>query len=72
MTFCIGQLHPITVCRILECALLQVLSVIICSLYYILDRVLFDHEFHHDSCDYYCDYYGHYFHFALHVEDFCN
>ena len=29
-----------------------VLSVIRCSCHYFLDRILFDHDFHHDSCDY--------------------
>ena len=52
MTLCIGQLHPITVCRtvVWVCAVL-VLSVIMCSFYYFLDRILFHHEIHHDSCE---------------------
>ena len=36
-----------------------VLSVIRCSCYYFLDRILFHHDFHHDSCDYHWDFYGH-------------
>ena len=35
--------------------------------YYLHDRVLFHHDFHHDSCDYYWDYYGHSFDFLLQV-----
>ena len=46
------------------CAVL-VLSVIMCSFHYFLDRVLFHHDFHHDSCDYYWDFYGQPFHKAF-------
>ena len=33
-----------------------VLNVIRCSCHYFLDRILFHHDFHHDSCDYHCDF----------------
>ena len=36
-----------------------VLNVIMYSRHYFLDRVLFHHNFHHDSCDYHWDFYGH-------------
>ena len=36
-----------------------VLNVIRCSCHYFLDRILFHHDFHHDSCDYHWDFYGH-------------
>ena len=36
-----------------------VLNVIRCSYHYFLDRILFHHDFHHDSCDYHWDFYGH-------------
>ena len=42
------------------------LSVIRCSCYYFLDRILFHHDFHHDSCDYHWDFYGHSLLFELH------
>ena len=42
-----------------------VLTVIMYSFYYFLDRILFHHGFHHDSFDYYWDCYGHSFHFEL-------
>ena len=48
------------------CAVL-VLIVIMCTFYYFLDRVLFYHDFHHDSCDCYRDFYGNSFHFELQV-----
>ena len=60
MTLCICQQHPITiymsgfgVCVVL------VLSVVRCSCYYFLDRIIFHHDFHHVSCDYSWDFYGH-------------
>ena len=68
MALCIGQVHPITVYRTgFWVFAVLVLSVIMCSFYYFFDRVLFHHDFHHDSCDYYWDFYGHSFHFELHV-----
>ena len=36
-----------------------VLSVIMCSFYYFHDRILFHHDFHHDSCHDHRDLYGH-------------
>ena len=36
-----------------------VLNVIRYSFHYFLDRILFHHDFHHDSCDYHWDFYGH-------------
>ena len=36
-----------------------VLHVIRCSCSYFLDRILYHHDFHHDSCDYHWDFYGH-------------
>ena len=60
MTLCIGQLHPITFyMTILWVCVVLVLSVIRCSCYYFRDRILFHHDFNHDSCDYYWDFYGH-------------
>ena len=35
-----------------------VLNVIRYSCHYFLDRILFNHDFHHDSCDYHWDFYG--------------
>ena len=60
-----GQQHPITVHRSffwgVGCVVL-VLSVIRCSCHYFLDRILFHHDFHHDSCDYHLDFMAiHYF-----------
>ena len=48
--------NPITVYKtgFGVCAVL-VLSVIMSSFYYFLDRVLFHHDFHQNSCDYYRD-----------------
>ena len=34
--------------------------------HYLLDRFMFHHDFHHDSCDYHWDFYGHYLPFDLH------
>ena len=42
-----------------------VLSVIRYSCHYFLDRILFYHDFHHDSCDYHWDFYGHWLPFDL-------
>ena len=54
VTLCIGQLHPITFYRNgFGVCIDLVLSVTRCSFYYFLDRILFHHDFHHDSCDYY-------------------
>ena len=36
-----------------------VLNVIKYSCHYFLDRILFHHDFHHDSCNYHWDFYGH-------------
>ena len=36
-----------------------VFNVIRYSCHYFLDRILFHHDFHHDSCDYHWDFYGH-------------
>ena len=43
------QLHPITIHRTIfwVCTVL-VLSFIMCSFYYFLNRILFHHDFHHD------------------------
>ena len=35
------------------------LKVIRCSCHYFLDRILFHHDFHHDSCEYHRDFNGH-------------
>ena len=35
------------------------LYVIRCSCHYFLNRILFHHDFHLDSCDYHWDFYGH-------------
>ena len=35
------------------------LSVTMCSCYYLLDRLLFHRDFYCDSCDYHWDFYGH-------------
>ena len=43
-----------------------VLNVIRYSCHYFLDRILFHHDFHHDSCDYHWDFYGHWLPFDLH------
>ena len=48
--------------RLFFVCVVLVLSVIMCSFYLFLDRVLF----HHDSCDYHWDFYGHHFHSELH------
>ena len=50
VTLCIGQQQSFTVCRtgFWVCAVL-VLSVIMCYLYYFLDRVPFHQNFHHDT-----------------------
>ena len=59
MTLYIGQQHPITVYRtVFGVCVVLVLSVISCSCYYFLDRILFHHHFHHDSFDYYWDFDG--------------
>ena len=64
----IGQQHPITVYRtvffFVRCSGVECLYR--CSCYYFLDRIIFHHEFHHDSCDYQCDYCGHSLLFELH------
>ena len=36
-----------------------VLNVIRYFCHYFLDRILFHHDFYHDSCDYHWDFYGH-------------
>ena len=36
-----------------------VLKVIRFSCHYFLDRIIFHHDFLHDSCDYHWDFYGH-------------
>ena len=60
VTLYIGQQHPITVYRtgFWVCVVL-VLSVLRCSWNYFLGRILFHHDFHHDSYDYHWDVYGH-------------
>ena len=67
VTLYIGQQLPRTVffwvCFVL------VLSSTRCSCYYFLDRIVFHHDFHHDSCDYYdyyWEFYGHSLLFKLH------
>ena len=42
-----------------------VLNVIRYFCHYFLDRILFHHDFHHDSCDYHLDFYGHQLPFDL-------
>ena len=42
-----------------------VLNVIRYSCHYFLDRFIFHHDFHHDSCDYHWDFYGHWLPFDL-------
>ena len=60
MTLYIGQQHPITVYRTGICVCVAlVLSVIRCSSYYFLDRIIFHHDFHQDIYDYHWDFYGH-------------
>ena len=63
VTLYIGQQHPITVYMtgFWVCVVL-VLIVIRRSCYYFLDRILFYHDFHHDSCDYHLDF------MAIHFE----
>ena len=41
------------------------LNVIRYSCHYFLDRILFHHDVHHDSCDYHWDFYGHVLPFHL-------
>ena len=67
VTLCIGRQHLFTVYRtgLGVCAVL-VLSVIRCSCNYFFDRIIFHHDFHHDSCYYNWDFYGHSLHFELH------
>ena len=50
MTLCIGQMHRIPVYRTVfgVCAVLVLLSVIMCCFHCFLDRDLFHHYFHHD------------------------
>ena len=50
MILYIGQLYPITVYRtIFWVRAVLVLGAIMRSFYYFLDRILFHHDFHHDS-----------------------
>ena len=42
-----------------------VLNVIRYSCHYFVDRILFHHDFYHDSCDYHWDFYGHWLPFDL-------
>ena len=56
VTLCIGKLHNSIVCRTgLRVWVVLVLSIIMCSFYYFLDRILFHHDFLHVKCDYYRD-----------------
>ena len=55
VTVYIGQQHPITVYRTFLVCVVLVLNVIRCSCHYFLGRILFHHDFHHDSCDYHLD-----------------
>ena len=67
MTLCIGQQHPIILYRTgFGVCVVLVLSVIWCLCYYFLDRILFHHDFHHDSCECHWDFYGHSLHCELH------
>ena len=67
MTLYIGQQHPITVFRtVLGACVVLLMNVIRCSFHYFLDRILFRHDFHHDSCDYHWHVYCHYLLFKLH------
>ena len=63
VTLCICQLHLIPVYKTVfwVYAVLE-LSVIRCSFYYFLDRVVFHHTFHRYDYHCYWDFYGHYFH----------
>ena len=55
MTLYIGQQHPITVyMTVFWVSVDLVLSVIRCSFYYFLDRILFHHDFHEFSPDDLC------------------
>ena len=44
-----------------------VLNVIRYSCHYFLDRIIFHHDFHHDSCDYHWDFYDHWLPFDLYL-----
>ena len=69
VTLCIGKEHPIAVYKTVFLGVRAlVLSVIRWSCYYFLDRILFHHAFHHESCDYYCNFYGHSLLFELHLK----
>ena len=59
MTLYIGQQHPITYGTGFWVCVALVLNVIRCSGHYFLDRILFHHDFHHESCDYHWNFYGH-------------
>ena len=66
MTLYIGQEHPTILYRTgFGMCVVLVLSVMRCSCYYLLDRILFHQDFHHDSCDYHSDFYGHPLRFEL-------
>ena len=57
VTLRIGEQYPITVYKAVfgVCVVLE-LSVIRCFCYYFLERIIFHHGFHHDSCDYHWDF----------------
>ena len=40
-------------------------DILIYSCHFFLNGILFQHDFHHDSCDYHWDFYGHYLPFDL-------
>ena len=54
----IGTMWHCTLVSSTSCVVL-VLSAIMRSCYYFLDRIIFHHDFNHDSCDYHWDFYGH-------------
>ena len=57
VTLYIGQQHSTTVYRTgFWMCVVMVLSVIRCFCYFLFDRILFNHHFHHNSCDYHWDF----------------
>ena len=51
--------HPIAYRTGFCVCVIPVLNVIRCACHYFLDKILFHHDFHHDSCDYHWDFNGH-------------
>ena len=68
MKLYIVQQHSITVHRtVFWVCVFLVLIVIRCSCYYLLDLILFHHDYHHDSCDYQWNFYCHSLLFEIHL-----